>query len=52
MILKNWIHTIESKTRYEMIGFMSFLIENKCIKDIKLVMVKEIVFYEGKKNEN
>ena len=28
---------------------MFFLIENKCIKDIKLLMVKEIVFYEGKK---
>ena len=49
MILKIWIYTIESKTRYEIIGFMSFLIENKCIKDIKLVMIKEIVFYEGKK---
>ena len=28
---------------------MFFLIENKCIKDIKLLMVKEIVFYEEKK---
>ncbi len=44
MILKIWILSIESKTRYEIIVFMSFLIENKCIKDLKLVMVKDIVF--------
>ena len=44
MILKICILSIESETRYEIIGFMSFLIENKCIKDLKLVMVKEIVF--------
>ena len=44
MILKIWILAIESTNRYEIIGFMSFLIENKCIKDLKLVMVKDIVF--------
>ena len=49
MILKIWILAIESETWYELISFMFFLIENKCIKDIKLLMVKEIVFYEEKK---
>ena len=49
MILKIWILAIESETWYELISFMFFLIENKCIKDLKLVMVKDIVFYEGKK---
>ena len=52
MILGLWILSIKSETWYELISFTYFLIDNKCIKDIKLVMVKEIVFYEGKKNEN
>ena len=49
MILGLWILSIKSETWYELISFMFFLIENKCIKDIKLLMVKKIVFYEGKK---
>ena len=44
MILGLWILSIKSETWYEIIVFMSFLIENKCIKDLKLVMVKDIVF--------